>query len=365
MNLKKIFQRIVLLSGIVFVSCAVFSVEAFAEQTIPGQSALQEIIENQGETIVIGGDGTTPGSSVPQTVVDIGYSGKIDATTGEAVVGNIVSSIDNYYVLKKDELAFNADKQQYHILCGDRGVYCNMPSNAVLTNGDSLKFTFDEGVSCEIYLNGDPVEDSSQREFYESGEYLLMMRNHAQSKERNVRFIIADQVTGSIKEYRLPDGFEYTDVRLDGVKKSVEYNNYYDFLEDGFYQLKWENSRINQTFVTEFILDLTPPKLELPEVRNGAATGQVSFTDMEADEYVRWIRDSKEEGRIEDPSEVLTKKGNYRLRVYDEAGNYTEYTFAIEGYFDVNAVLALLLVLAIIGGGFLYCRRLRTHMRVG
>ena len=86
---------------------------------------------------------------------------------------------------------------------------------------------------------------------------------------------------------------------------------------------------------------------------------------MEEGEYVRWIRDSREEGRIEDPSEVLTQKGNYVIRVYDQAGNYTEYTFAIEGYFDVNAVLAILLVIALLGGGFLYCRRLRTHMRVG
>ena len=369
MNLKNVFRRVVLLSAIMFISCAAFSVKAFAttvdNYNVPGQNALQEIIEGQGETIVIGESGTTTEPSAVQNSVDIEYSGKIDATTGEGVVGNIVSSADDYYVLRRNELAFDANRQKYHILCGDRGLYCNMPAGALLTNGESLKITLDEGVSCEIYLDGDIVEDNSQREFYESGEYLIVMRNHAEAKERNVRFVIADSLTNSVKEYRLPDGFEYTEVKLDGVRKSVEYNNYYDFLEDGFYQLKWENSRINQTFVTEFTLDLTAPKLELPEVRSGAATGRVSFADMEEGEYVRWIRDSREEGRIEDSSEVLSKKGNYVLRVYDQAGNYTEYTFAIEGYFDVNAVLAILLVIALLGGGFLYCRRLRTHMRVG
>ena len=251
------------------------------------------------------------------------------------------------------------------MLCGDRGLYCNVPSDSMLTNGQSLKITLDEGVSCQVYLNGELLEDKTQTEFYESGEYFLIMYNYAQAKERSVRFVILDKLVSDLKEYRLPSGFEYTDVYLDGIKKSTSYNNYYDFLEEGYYQLKWANSRINQTFVTEFMLDLTAPTLNLPEVKNGVATGQVSFSDMEKGSYVRWIRDSREEGRIEDPSEVLTQKGNYLLRVYDQAGNYTEYSFAIEGYFDSNAVIAVLLVMSLLGGGFFYCRRLRMHMRVG
>ena len=194
---------------------------------------------------------------------------------------------------------------------------------------------------------------------------LLCDEGYAESRERSVRILILNERENDLKEFRLPQGFEYTEVLLDGVKKSLSYNNYYDFLEEGHYELQWENSRIDQIFTTEFTLDLTAPTLDLSEVRNGAASGKVSFTDMEEGEYVRWIRDSKEEGRIEDPSEVLSKKGNYVLRVYDQAGNYTEYAFTLEGYFDINAILAILFVIALIGGGFFYCRRLRNNMRVG
>ena len=369
MNLKKIFQKIVLISGFLFVIGVTPSLEVSAtvmdDYTIPGQDALQEIVEEQEETVVIGGEDEQSEYSVPANKVAIEYNGKIDATTGESVVGDAVNVGEDYFILKRNELAYNVRKRQYHILAGDRGIYCNVPSDAVLSSGRTIQFTPEEGVSVEVYRNGKMVEDTRQTEFEEAGEYLITMHNHAEARERSVRIVILNEQVNDLKEFRLPQGFEYTEVSLDGVKKSLSYNNYYDFLEEGHYKLQWENSRIHQTFVTEFILDMTAPTLRLPEVRSGAAAGKVSFTDMEEGAYVRWIRDSKEEGRIEDPSEVLSKKGNYVMRVYDQAGNYTEYAFTLEGYFDVNAVLAILFVVALICGGFFYCRRLRRNMRVG
>ena len=369
MNLKNIFQKFVLISGFVFVLGFTASMEVSATvvdtHTIPGQDALQEIVEEQEETVVIGGEDEQPEYSIPANKVAIEYNGKIDATTGESVVGDAVNVGEDYFILKRNELAYNVRKHQYHILTGDRGIYCNVPSDAVLSSGRSIEFTPEEGVSVEVYRNGKLIEDTNQTEFEEAGEYLITMHNHAEARERSVRIVILNEQVNDLKEFRLPQGFEYTEISLDGVKKSLSYNNYYDFLEEGHYKLQWENSRIDQIFVTEFILDMTAPTLKLPEVRNGAAAGKVSFSDMEEGEYVRWIRDSKEEGRIEDPSEVLSKKGSYVLRVYDQAGNYTEYAFELEGYFDVNAVLAILFVIALIGGGFFYCRRLRNNMRVG
>ena len=369
MNLKKIFQKIVLISGFLFVIGVTPSLEVSAtvmdDYTIPGQDALQEIVEEQEETVVIGGEEEKTDFSVPGNKVAIEYTGKIDATTGESVVGDAVNVGEDYFILKRNELAYSVKKHQYHILAGDRGIYCNVPSEAVLSSGRNIQFTPDEGVSVEVYLNGTLVENTSQTEFEEAGEYLITMHNHAEARERSVRIVILNEQVNDLKEFRLPQGFEYTEVSLNGEKKSLSYNNYYDFLEEGYYRLQWENSRINQTFVTEFILDMTAPTLQLPEVRNGAAAGKVSFSDMEKGAYVRWIRDSKEEGRIEDPSEVLSKKGSYVMRVYDQAGNYTEYTFTLEGYFDVNAVLAILFVIVLICGGIFYCRRLRRNMRVG
>ena len=369
MSLKKIFQRLVFISGLAlalgiapsFVSRAT-TVE---DIEVPGLEALLEIEKEQQETVEIGAVEQEPEYAIPSNQVSIGYTGKIDATTGEAVIGNAVNVGEDYFILKNGELAYNARNRQYHILCGDRGVYCNVPSGAMLSNRRTIQFTPDEGVTYEMFYNGEPVKDTSKREFQESGEYLLTLYNHAESKEYSVAFCILDETENDVREFRLPYGFEYTEVLLDGVKKSVNYNNYYDFLEEGNYQLQWENSRIDQAFVTSFTLDLSAPTLRLPEVRNGVAAGEVTFSDLEEGAYIHWIRDYRAEGFIDEPSEVLSQKGSYVMRVYDKAGNYTEYSFVLEGYFDVNAVLAVLLLLILAIGFFLYCRRLRKHMRVG
>ena len=109
MNLKKIFQKIVLISGFLFVIGATPSLEVSAtvmdDYTIPGQDALQEIVEEQEETVVIGGEDEQPEYSVPANKVAIEYNGKIDATTGESVVGDAVNVGEDYFILKRNELA--------------------------------------------------------------------------------------------------------------------------------------------------------------------------------------------------------------------------------------------------------------------
>ena len=109
MNLKKIFQKIVLISGFLFVIGVTPSLEVSAtvmdDYTIPGQDALQEIVEEQEETVVIGGEDEQPEYSVPANKVAIEYNGKIDATTGESVVGDAVNVGEDYFILKRNELA--------------------------------------------------------------------------------------------------------------------------------------------------------------------------------------------------------------------------------------------------------------------
>ena len=105
MNLKNIFQKFVLISGFVFLLGFTASMEVSAtvvdNHTIPGQDALQEIVEEQEETVVIGEEEDKTEFSVPGNKVAIEYTGKIDATTGESVVGDAVNVGEDYFVLKR------------------------------------------------------------------------------------------------------------------------------------------------------------------------------------------------------------------------------------------------------------------------
>ena len=106
MNLKKIFQKIFLISGFAFLlgMTPSFHVSATVvdNTSIPGQDALQEIVEEQEETVVIGGEEEQPEYSIPANKVAIEYNGKIDATTGEAVKGNAVNIGEDYFILKRN-----------------------------------------------------------------------------------------------------------------------------------------------------------------------------------------------------------------------------------------------------------------------
>ncbi|MBR5584522.1 MAG: hypothetical protein IKW21_08365, partial [Lachnospiraceae bacterium] len=95
MNLNKFFQKFILISGFLLVFSIAPSLEVSATvvdgYTIPGQDALQEIVEEQEETVVIGGEEEQTEYSIPANKVAIEYTGKIDATTGEAVKGTAVN----------------------------------------------------------------------------------------------------------------------------------------------------------------------------------------------------------------------------------------------------------------------------------
>lgn len=364
--MKKFIRALTLTVVIAALSMCSFTAAAWADPDdgatpeIPGMDQIQEIVKEekpakQKESV------TTSSSKV-----DFNYSGKIDDRTGKPVSGDGYSSGKNYHILKSGELAYNSKEGRYHILCGDKKVYCNVPSGAVLSQGYKISVEAEEGVRYTMYLNGEAIEDTSKNIFSESGLYTLMIYNDAQNKERQVEFrILSDVMGAAFKEYSLPPGFTYTEVTLDGNYKTREYKNYYDFLENGFYKLEWENVQIGQAYTTQFTMDVVPPDLKLTQVVDGSADRAVTFEDLEPGEHVIWVKDYELQGQILAANESLEAPGHYNIYVYDEAGNYTEYEFVIEGYFDINAILAILIVIAIIAGIIIYSRRLRKRMRVG
>lgn len=362
--MKKIIRSLTLTVMILSLSICSFTAAAWADPDddvdveIPGMDQIQEIVKEENAE-------NKPAESKASGKIDFSYSGKIDDRTGKPVTDDGYSSGNNYYILKTGELGYDAEKSRYHLLCGDKRVYCNVPSGAVLSKGYSISIEPESGLTCEMYLDGEALADKSQTTFRESGTYTLVISNEADNHERQVDFIILDDLVGKAFEaYDLPPGFEYTEVTLDGNYKTREYRDYYDFRENGHYKLVWECVQIGQSFTTQFDMDAVPPDLELPQVVEGSADKAVTFRDLEAGEYVEWSNQF-EEGVITVATETLETPGNYKVTVYDKAGNFTEYQFTIEGYLDINAIMAIAVFIAVIAGIFIYSRRLRKRMRVG
>ena len=363
--MKKFIRTLTLAAAVAALGIGSFTGVAWADPEldnnieIPGIEQLQEIVKTENTQ-------TKKKDNKNSSEIDFNYSGKIDDRTGKPVSGDGYTDGKSYHILKSGELAYNSEESRYYILCGNRKIYCNVPSGAILSKGYKIRIEAEDGIRYAMYLNGEAVSDPQQNVFGDSGLYTLMIYNDAQNKESRVEFrILSDLMGADFKEYNLPPGFELTEVTLDGNYKSRDYKNYFDFIESGHYKLVWENVQIGQSYTTQFTMDVIPPDLELPQVVDGKADKEVTFRDLESGEVIAWARGYEEQGIITSASETLKAPGIYVIRVYDKAGNSTEYNFTIAGYLDINAVLAILVVIAIIAGIFIYSRRLRERMRVG
>ncbi|MBR5229592.1 MAG: hypothetical protein IKW01_01950 [Firmicutes bacterium] len=365
--MKKIIRHLTLTACITALSVCSFTTSAWADPElnndveIPGMEGIQEIVKEEQ-------DENKPSRETQTTYakIDFDYSGKIDDRTGKPVSGDGYTQGKNYHILKSGELGYNSEEGRYYLMCGDKKVFCNVPSGAVLSLGYKISIEAEEELRYTMYLNGLPIADPQQTVFNESGAYTLMVYNDAQTIEKQFEFRILSDVMGvAFKEYSLPPGFEFTEVTLDGNYKTREYKNYYDFLEAGTYKLVWENVQIGQAYTTQFTMDVIPPDLQLTQVKEGKADKAVTFRDLEDGEYAVWVRNHEEQGMITSAADTLEVPGNYILTVYDRAGNFTEYNFTIEGYLDINALLAILIVIALVAGIIIYSRRLRKRMRVG
>lgn len=331
---------------------------------IPGLEEYQQ--EVQPETVTVQGNPDSGRSTLdqgaPADQVDIRYSGPLDDRTGQARAGNAMSEEEDQYILSRGELGYDKKTGQYLIFCGSRSISCSVPDGAILSAGSTIHYTATEGLNVAAYRNGDEIEADGY--FRDSGVYTLKLSNNADRVDRSVKFTILKDRVNDLTSFRTPQGFEILSATLDGEEMTMQSTNDLQIIQDGAYSFSWSCSSIHQSFLTEFVADMTPPTLALPEVVDGKAKGEVSFTDLEEDAVIYWETE-RDSGTITSPEEVLEESGDYVLRVVDTAGNSTTYSFTIAVYLDVNAVMAILMIFGLLAGLGFYCYRLRKHMRVG
>ena len=216
-----------------------------------------------------------------------------------------------------------------------------------------------------IYYNGELLENQKATQFSKSGIYTFQIETpYATDGKRNVNVTILKQKVNNVNRIVLPDGFEFSKVKVDGEETTLSSKNVYECYREGRYEVSWECTEVGESFYTTFELDTTAPTLALPEVKDGQAKKPVTLEDMSGDTYVVYEANG-ERVVITDNTKTITIPGDYVLLACDEAGNYTRYEFTLHTYLNSGAVSAILLVVVGIVALISYCRRLRHHMRVG
>lgn len=292
---------------------------------------------------------------------DVTYSGPLDPRTG--------LPLDQRQEDPEElvaQLGYDRSKRVFTYPAGDLSFTSSVPNGAILslTGGDKVAITLPDGLSGALYRNGDLVSGADLSGITAPGGYLLEIQGGASSQSAVFSFTIADELSNSLTEIQLPAGFSFQSPRLNGEELNSEYSNYIELLEDGEYDLSWGCSEIGRTYSLSFTLDTEPPTLALPEVTDGQAHSAVTLADLEPGGYIL-LEGGGETRTIRSSMDQIREAGSYRLTVYDQAGNYTQYDFVIHVYLNVSAVVAILLLVLAVGGLFGYSHYVKKHPRVG
>lgn len=306
--------------------------------------------------------GTWGAQAVPMAQADPSYSGPLDPLTGLPVAESQQS--ERYYTLEAGVFSFDRENRNYVNTLGSDSFTSSIPNGAVISHGQSVSISLPTGTTGTLYCGGETVENPDFTNISQEGNYLLEVRNSSSGEKQTFSFRILGELTNSLRELSLPDGFSFEWIRLNGEELTAGYTNYLELLEDGEYELRWSCPDISQGYNLSFTLDTVPPTLALPEVTDGEAHSQVTLTDLEPDAYIV-LEQNGESSIIRSSDTVLQDAGEYRLTVYDQAGNSTVYEFTIHLYLNISAIAAIGLVLAGLAGLWVYSRYIKTHPRVG
>ena len=278
----------------------------------------------------------------------------LDKYTGEEIIQNssFQSSVNLSNKCRYDR---TISRYVYNTgLMADSDVYCTVYSGMIVN--EKVSISTGQNVKIEVYRDGKLVDEKDYDNLSLQGNYKVLCEG-----QELFNFTIVNKLTSIITGYDVPNGFVIVLATRDGnsIKhdgKSVSFN------EDGRYIVSYKCMETGVSYTLDCTIDNTVPTLEfegLPESR--IASGPVKFIKTEKDSTVRVLLEEKE---IKVTDDTLSESGNYKVAVYDEAGNNSVYTFRIKVYFDTSAWVVILLVVGIIGTITGYIIYSRKHLRV-
>ena len=339
---------------------------SLGDHTVPGLEEYQEAVgtdtQNEyGEAVLKEGTEENTGFRGD----DFYYTGPLDGRTGKPLTSNVTNDGNGVYIMGEDDYNFDSNTGRYEIMCGEMSIGCDVPPEALLSNGEKFNIYVPMGVTVTIYYNGELLDNQNTTKFSKAGIYTFQIETpYASDGKRTMNVTILKKKVNNINRIILPEGFELKSVKVDGEETAINSKNVYECYREGKYEVSWECTEVGETFYTTFELDTTAPTLELPQVVEGVAKKPVTLEDMSGDTYVVYEMDG-ERVVITDNTKTINVPGTYVLLACDEAGNYTRYDFTLQVYLNSGAITAILLVVTGIATLIWYCRRLRHHMRVG
>lgn len=299
---------------------------------------------------------------------DMSYDGMLDQRTGGAPEGvedaeGLSENTDSVVMITQD-MGYDTSLQMYvNYVRGDvnKRYYSSLPRD-VITNGN-ISFNMGTRSQYVLYRDGDRVTDADVSNITREGAYVLESFGQGSSDAERFEFTIIQSTTNVMEQFRIPEGFSYFRVTVNGEEAAVPAGAVYEMSSDGTYGFQFGNQELGVSYYTEIMKDTVAPLLNFVGLVDGRAHGPVTMLRMGEEESV--IRVTRDGTEINVPYDlVLDDYGSYVVTVSDQAGNSSEYRFIIQVYFTMTSMLVFLLLAMIAAGLFGYYTYVKSHLRI-
>ena len=306
------------------------------------QEVLDQIIEQQGELM---------SSEMNTTAVDV--SGP-------------------EFIMTKLQQSYNAEISRYEItLMSGEKINCNVPNGAIVNDYVSIELPGE--MTANVYKDGVLLEDFGELLFTEDGfykvEFVNSSLNYAVSYPEGtaapfITFRIVFSPVNDMQVFTAPRNCKIVAAGINSVAVTDEFGSnqlYLDNMwmeEDGTYSFGVYDMNVGNTYYTTITKDTEPPQFSV-NINNGVAVPSYISTDIQNVEL--FLNGQKVENYN---GQSIEGKGNYRLVVYDAAGNSSYLDFSVANRFKGNNFLAIVLSIMVILAGVVYFRLVRTSFKV-
>ena len=262
-----------------------------------------------------------------------------------------------------DEARYDYSAHSFIYTVGDNGAEVRSSVRGCMIVHDAVTLS---GTGLTIYRNSQSYT-WEQKPISEPGEYVVMARSGSGST-RLMTFTIVGDTCSQIHSFQVPDGMLVTAATLNG--EALELDRYAVPMEaEGLYHIEYECLASGITYTLETTVDRTAPEIQFSgriDQRNRVHSA-LSFSGLKADERIYATLDGAE---IQVPVQSdgtgqLTQSGSYVIRVFDDAGNSSEYAYTILIYLDASGIAFFALLAASAAAVIIYILLKRKRLQVG
>ncbi len=299
--------------------------------------------------------------------IDPDYNGEVDLISGEAVTESDDGEINSPYVaIPMDNGGANAvydmKNAVYRYTCpGCHNTIVSTIADGLLTNS-KVSISHEKGEPLKLFRNGEEVDNADLSNISAPGRYSVVVTG-VNVEHSIMSFSIAGKKSSEYTDYRLPSGFDFTEVVYNDEKMELKDLSKVELSEDGKYEIAYRCIATGVRYNLELNVDHTPPQFTLQGVSDYSAGGPVTIVDEDKSDSITVL--FNDGGAQKAPSDgVLTAPGRYTVIVTDDAGNTVSEDFEIRFYLNVQGWIFALLLIAAIVAVIVFMKYSKKNLRV-